>query len=118
MKCLVCGKEFTNNYYSKNSEYYGLCGSPDCFEKRFWDLTLDGNEIIINGKCYHIGKEPSKLELSTYRERFGFGGVKYKIKKFGSDEIIITHNLRANGRVPEDRNLKDNAKFLGVKNSE
>ena len=113
MKCIVCGKEFEHNFYDKNSEFYGICGDLECFGNRFWDITLDGNEIIIDGKCYHTGKEPTKLDLELYRDYYGFGGREFKIKKFDSDKVIITHNLRDNGKVPDNRHIQDNAEFLG-----
>ena len=50
MKCIICGKEFEHNFYNKGSEFYEVCGDLECFENRFWDITLDGNEIIIDGE--------------------------------------------------------------------
>lgn len=115
MKCIICGKEFEHNFYNKGSEFYEVCGDLECFENRFWDITLDGNEFIIDGECYHVGKEPTKLDLELYRDSYGFGGREFRIKKFDIDEVIITHNLRDNGKVPDDRNIQDNAEFFGCK---
>ena len=111
MKCMICGKEVKHNYYSKSSEFYGLCGDAECFSKRFWQLTLDDKAIIIKGVCYHIGKEPKDL-INTYG--LGYDGMKFRIKMLDTGKVITTHNLRCNGDVPKEYAVKDNAVFLGA----
>ena len=34
MKCPICGKEVKTDYY-KGSEFSGLCGDTECFNKDF-----------------------------------------------------------------------------------
>ena len=54
MKCLICGKEVEHNHYSEHSDFFGLCGDTECFNKRFWQLALDDSAVIIKGVCYHL----------------------------------------------------------------
>lgn len=105
-KCPVCGKELENPPY-----YNGFC-SDECFHIHFWRIVLDDEAIIINGSCYHIGPEPE--DPKNYRGFLGFGGQEFKIRKFGSDEIIVTHNLWCQGDLPEDFKRDDNAQFVKV----
>lgn len=109
MKCMICGKEVKHNYYSKNSEFYGLCGNSKCFIKRFWQVTLDDKAVIINGTCYHVGEELKDLK-NAYG--LGFDGRCFHIKMLDTENTIITHNLRCNGEVPKEYAVKDNAVFL------
>ena len=114
MKCAVCGKEIGRKPCGDDKEFYGICDSTECFRSRFWDIALDGNEIIINGECYHIGKEPTRTELNLHSDYYGFGGEKFRIKRFDDKEVIVTHNLRHNGKVPVDRHIQDTAEFLSA----
>lgn len=111
MKCMICGKEVKHNHYSEHSDFFGLCGDAECFNKRFWQLALDDSAVIIKGVCYHIGKEPKDL-INTYG--LGYGGMKFCIKMLDTGEVITTHNLRSNGKVPKEYGVKDNAVFLSV----
>lgn len=111
MKCMICGKEVKHNHYSEHSKFFGLCGDAECFNKRFWQLALDDSAVIIKGVCYHIGKEPKDL-INTYG--LGYGGMKFRIKMLDTGEVITTHNLRCNGKIPKECRVKDNAVFLPV----
>ena len=111
MKCMICGKEVKHNHYSEHSDFFGLCGDRECFTKRFWQLALDDKAIIINGTCYHVGKEPED-SLNTYG--LGYDGMKFRIKMLDTEEVITTHNLMYNGEVPREYAVKDNAMFLAI----
>ena len=105
-KCPVCGKKL------KNPPYYNGCCSDECFHIDFWKNALDDDAIIIDGHCYHIEKEPA--DLLNYEGFLGFGGQEFKIRKFDSDDIIITHNLWHQGEIPLEFNKQDNAQFVKV----
>ena len=111
-KCPVCGKEL------ENPPYYNDCCSDECFHIDFWRNALDDEAIIIDGHCYHIGIEPGDAgdpeDPENCRSFLGFGGQEFKIRKFGSDEIIVTHNLWHQGEVPLEFNKQDNAQFVKV----
>ena len=111
MKCMICGKEVKHNHYSEHSDFFGLCGDMKCFNKRFWQLALDDSAIIIKGVCYHVGKEPEDL-INVYG--LGYDGMKFCIKMLDTGEVITTHNLMYNGKVPKEYAVKDNAMFLPV----
>lgn len=76
------------------------------YEDKFWDRVLDNSAIIIDGECYHTAPEN---ETGYFR---GFGGRKFKIQFLDNNEIIETTNLWHQGKVPEEYNRKDNAKFI------
>ena len=111
MKCMICGKEVKHNHYSEHSDFFGLCGDTECFDKRFWQLALDNKAIIINGTCYHVGK---KQTASRYTADLGFDGRIFHIKMLDTGEVITTNNLRYNGDIPKEYAIKDNAVFLGI----
>lgn len=46
MKCMICGKEVKHNHYSEHSNFFGLCGDTECFNKRFWQLALDDSAVM------------------------------------------------------------------------
>lgn len=96
-KCPVCGKEVSFMMYTN------AC-SNECFTKAFWNETLDGNEVIIDGKCYHIGRED---DISSFR---GYDGAKYHII-FNDGREVYTTNLWHNGTIPAEYNKQDNARF-------
>lgn len=102
MKCVICGKEIERSAYMHKT----LCSS-ECFHVDFWNDCLDETAIIIDGECYHDGG----AKPSSYRGDLGFGGHNFTIQ-MNDGNIIETNNLRYNGVVPAERNVKDNAVFL------
>lgn len=99
MKCIICGKEIEKSQYANAI----LCSS-ECFTVDFWNEVLDDTAIIINGECYHDAGE-----TNSYWK--GFGGRHFKIQ-MDDGRIIETENLWGQGKVPPERGVKDNAKFL------
>lgn len=97
--CQVCGKLIEKSMYSGSI----IC-SDECFDKNFWDETLDEDAIIINGTCYHVDDEDEILK--------GHCGRKYHIE-MNDGRTFYTTNLWCNGDVPEDRHIEDNARFIG-----
>ena len=104
-KCKICGKEFEKSIYNDNLH---LC-SEKCHSIDFWNQILDDNAIIINGECYHAGRNRPD-EKRTYL--LGHSGTKFKIQFKNTGEIVETNNLWYNGVVPTERNIDDNAIFL------
>lgn len=100
-KCVICGKEV------ETSLFYGaiLC-SHECFIENFWNECLDEDAIIVDGVCYHDGGRKD-----TNTKWLGFGGREWKIQ-MNDGRIIETNNLWHNGKVPPERKVEDNAKFI------
>lgn len=96
-KCAVCGKEYVESFA-------GFC-SERCFEQDFWEKALDGNEIVINKECYHVGPEEGP---SFFR---GFGGARFKIR-MNDGKVIETTNLWNQGTIPDHFYKGDNAVFV------
>ena len=105
-KCPVCGKKSTHPMFANG------CCSNECHHIDFWRNALDDEAIIIDGHCYHVGEEPE--DVSKYNGFLGFSGQEFKIRKFDSDDIIITHNLWHQGEIPKKFNKQDNAQFVKV----
>lgn len=105
-KCPVCGKKSTHPMFANG------CCSDECHQMNFWRNALDDEAIIIDGHCYHVDEEPE--DISNHNEFLGFGGQEFKIRKFDSDGIIITHNLWHQGEIPKKFNKQDNAQFVKV----
>ena len=104
-KCKICGKEFEKSIYNDNLH---LC-SEKCHSVDFWNQILDDNAIIIDGECYHAGRNrPNEKHTNL----LGFSGRKFKIQFKDTLEVIETNNLWHNGTVPKERNVADNAKFI------
>ena len=103
-RCIICGKEIEKSEFL-NAD---LCSS-ECFSVLFWNENLDDTAIIIDGICYHDGGR-NKTHLG-FR---GFGGAEFKIQ-MNDGRIIETNNLWMNGKIPAERNIKDNAKFIKEK---
>lgn len=102
MECVICGVQVKKSDWSNAV----LC-SNECYEVNFWNNCLDDKAIIIDGVCYHDGGNTP----NGHREHLGLGGTLYKIK-MNNGEIIETNNLWYNGKVPAQRNIKDNATFI------
>ena len=105
-KCPVCGKKSTYPMFANG------CCSDKCYNIDFWRNALDDESIIIDGHCYHVCEEPE--DISNYNGFLGFNGQEFKIRKFDSDVIIITHNLWHQGEIPKKFNKQDNAHFVKV----
>ena len=88
------------------------CCSDECYNIDFWRNALDDESIIIDGHCYHVCEEPE--DVSKYNGFLGFSGKEFKIRKFDSDVIIVTHNLCHQGEIPKKFNKQDNAQFVKV----
>ncbi len=99
MNCIICGKEIVKSQYMHKT----LCSS-ECFHIDFWNDCLDESAIIIDGICYHDAG-------SSVACGKGFDGRMFKIQMHDG-RIIETDNLRYNGEVPKERNVKDNAVFM------
>ena len=97
VKCIICGKKIEKKIY-----FDPIC-SQECFRVNFWNEQLNDKAIIIGGECYHVGEKQGGS--------LGFGGAKFTIQ-MNDGRIIETNNLWYNGKVPEDRKVKDNAKFV------
>lgn len=104
MICKICGEEIPDgaSYYNENGP---ICSYKCLLIENFWESALDDEAIIIDGRCYHDGGHCNKYDFH------GFDGTTYYIKMFNG-KIIKTNNLWANGPIPENRNVKDNAKFI------
>lgn len=100
MKCVICGKEIERSFYAD-----AIICSGRCFNKHFWNKTLDDAAIIINGACYHDA-EPENCSVFL-----GHGGQHFSIEMFDG-RVIETNNLWYNGEVPTELNIKDNARFI------
>ena len=50
---------------------------------------------------------------SRYTNDLGFDGRIFHIKRLDTGKVITTNNLRCNGKVPKEYEVKDNAVFLG-----
>lgn len=71
---------------------------------------LIGKPLIINGRYYVDGGNKPNSE----KKYLGFGGRKYKYRRFNSDKIIESNNLW-NGTVIEDdirKFIPDNAEWV------
>ena len=108
MKCRICGNEFDKIKWG--GDYKDIC-SDKCFTNAFWLEKIDYIDelTIINGECYHIGKETAK----GFR---GFCGKNFIIKYIdgiNKDKTVFTTNLWYNGVIPDEfkDRLKDNAIF-------
>lgn len=99
MKCKCCQKEFEKLPFTN-------CYSSECLQNDFWDNALDNDAVIINGNCYHISPddEPDCGFL-------GHDGIEFKIQ-FNDGRVVVTHNLWHNGKIPRERNIHNNAKFI------
>ena len=84
-----------------------------CFYCDFWETIEESlsspQRVIIDGKSYWINPDVDRNTSFA-----GFGGAEFKIQKFDSEDIIVTHNLWHQGTVPDHfkERIKNNAKFI------
>ena len=109
--CKICGRIFGTNYVESTKKR--LIETNTCLSCCFWEdkekMLSDKNFFVIEGAAYY-----KKNDVSKYSSFVGFGGAEFKIRRFGSDEIITTRNLWHNGEIYEwfkDR-IKNNAELL------
>jgi hypothetical protein len=112
--CKICGKADNPNNW--------IGGLPEglCFYCAFWTEKLEeynkgaaSKVVVIAGHMYYIGEE-KYVGDTAYPTWRGFGGRRFKIHRFDTDETIETTNLWHNGVIP-DRfrdQLPDTAKFV------
>lgn len=80
------------------------------FEKKFWTEALnpETKPFVVQGSCYHVAPE-----LPPEKRRFGgFGGSEFRIHMFGKDDVVVSHNVWCNGKIPEELGVEDTAEFL------
>lgn len=85
-----------------------------CFHCEFWESKIPSlsnpRRIIVDGECYWRDDDAP----AGTRGFLGFGGAEFKIKRFDTPEIIISHNMWGQGPIPDRwRDIfKDNAEFV------
>lgn len=108
-KCSCCGAvetlQFNDNVNQK------LTTKQLCYQCNYWDEKIpNGKEknTVINGRFYFVGNKP-KGSIGN-----GFGGRKFVIQYFDSDEIITTYDLWNGSVVPEHFRSKipNTARFI------
>jgi hypothetical protein len=106
--CSKCGGVVSLSFYHREElEKNKMCFSCHCWHSR---IKLKSNQVIIDGALYSIGRENMR------RAHSGFGGRRFRIKRFESDEIIETTNLWFGGDVPDrfHNDFPDNAEFVKI----
>lgn len=105
--CVCCGNPVVTHFVEPvrtRLKKGNICFSCDLWSDRAAKID-DPNRVVVNGCMYTIGADTVGP---------GFGGSEFKIKRFGSEEIISTRNLWHGGPIPaifKDR-IKDNAEFI------
>ena len=97
-KCYICGKELEDIFYRHNflGHFESIC--RNCFESIYWlEVLNDPNTVIIEGIAYHVSENDDN----------GFGRT-IELLEGGTYENV---KLWLNGKVPEEYQAKDNAKF-------
>ena len=85
-----------------------------CFHCEFWESKISSlsnpRRIIVDGECYWRDDDAP----AGTKGFLGFGGAEFKIKRFDTPEIIISHNMWGQGSIPDRwRDIfKDNAEFV------
>lgn len=110
IKCRKCGKiEHTDEHGQVNERLEQL---RFCFSCAHWlgraKRAREPNSVIVDGRAYAFLPDPP----SGYRGFVGFGGDRFDIEFFDGRRVI-SHNLWAQGEVPECWRafLPDNATF-------
>lgn len=97
--CPSCGIKHAGNTYAL-CQMTTYLDKNYCFNCSFWLVKIDQKDVqeekgivIVDSRMYKIG--------SGQRGRNGgFGGAEFKLKKIGSDEIIVTKDLNSLGMIP------------------
>lgn len=107
--CKKCGDMVKTSFVQPTKEKlikHGICFT--CNHWREVAKTKDEpNRFFVNGTAY--------TALPDSDEGFvGFGGREFKFKRFGSNEIIVSHNVWSQGDIaPEWRkDIPDNAEIV------
>jgi len=111
--CKICGKEFDNSCYEiRDDDRLSDLLADHCFDCAFWAAKIpekdDPRSIRVNGNHFWIGEENGHKGLGA-----GHGGSKFIIRR-STGEVVISHNLWAQGTIPERFRdiLHDNASFV------
>lgn len=108
-KCSKCGGEVTLTY-SNNDKLieHKMCFSCNHFREQAEKLKTDVNKFVINNHVYTVYPDAPNAPFK------GFGGREFKIRPFGSNDILVTHNLWSQGEVPAvwRNELPDTAEFV------
>lgn len=106
MNCVECKKEIKFTYMDFMNEQ--MKSRQMCFNCNFWTDYMGRTDTIrIDGMHYVIAPD-------TTSGMKGYGGHEFKIKRFDTEGVIVTHNLWHQGDIPahfRDR-LPDNAEFV------
>ena len=109
-KCSKCGKFYTMRHTTREDD--GRCFTCYFWYKRYLrHIAFPNQSFIVDGTAYMVCEEPKEGERGW---GCGFGGSEFRIKPFGSDEVIISHNVWCQGDVPDNFKdlLPDNASFI------
>lgn len=110
---LWTGGERWGRFYETEDDAHR--GAPESiqFLVNFWAEQLRGrqNAWVIDG--LHYRTRPDLLPTQS-RNLAGFSGQEFRLRAFGSNEVIITHNLWTQGRVPDwfRAHFPDNGEFV------
>lgn len=112
LECPICHKKHATHYYYEYSLYKDVCDNQECFSDMFWLYDIlpnyDNNTVTIKGEVYYIHAD------NPIKKWSGFAGREFIIKKFNSNELIVTHNLWYRGKVPDKflDKFPDDAEFI------
>lgn len=109
-RCCKCGQFY--QYKWDRATTASMASRRMCFDCNFWQDILDEKEkyLIIGGSSFQLGPDrPS--DCANFK---GFGGREFRIRKFGSKKIIVTHDLWHQGKITAAfrKLLSDNAEFV------
>lgn len=112
----VCGQVESADYSGELGERMARLSM--CFSCAFWSLQIVRDRanpqraVVVDGRHYWIGDEPSGERLKRDWLGLGFGGSEWRIW-FLDDRFVISHNLWTQGDIPERWRpfLPDNAEF-------
>lgn len=79
----------------------------------YWtDMLARPGALIIGGRLYFIGPEPSPADLAAHPKSYGCYGAGFTIGHADGRQTI-THNLGCCGEIPAEYRPADNAAFIG-----